>query len=61
MAKTILLLSLVALTFSCLAFAFEPSPLQDFCVADTTSPGKLISTIFKCKNNIFLIFHVNEI
>ncbi|KAK2649593.1 hypothetical protein Ddye_017082 [Dipteronia dyeriana] len=39
MAKTILLLSLVALTFSCLAFGFEPSPLQDFCVADPTSPG----------------------
>ncbi|KAI9177727.1 hypothetical protein LWI28_018519 [Acer negundo] len=41
MAKTILLLSLVALTFSCLAFAFEPSPLQDFCVADTTSTARV--------------------
>ncbi|KAK1567925.1 hypothetical protein Q3G72_018174 [Acer saccharum] len=41
MAKTILLLSLVVITFSCLAFAFEPSPLQDFCVADTTSPARV--------------------
>ncbi|KAK2649633.1 hypothetical protein Ddye_017122 [Dipteronia dyeriana] len=31
-------LAVVLLTFSCLAFAYEPSPLQDFSVADTTSP-----------------------
>ncbi|KAL0383765.1 UNVERIFIED_CONTAM: putative germin-like protein 2-2 [Sesamum calycinum] len=36
MAKHIILLSLVALSFGFLAFAFEPSPLQDFCVADST-------------------------
>ncbi|KAL0359422.1 UNVERIFIED_CONTAM: putative germin-like protein 2-1 [Sesamum angustifolium] len=39
MAKHIILLSLVALSFCLLAFAFEPSPLQDFCVADSTSSG----------------------
>lgn len=36
------LLSFVALTFSYLALAHEPSPLQDFCVADPNSPGILI-------------------
>ncbi|CAK9174825.1 unnamed protein product [Ilex paraguariensis] len=37
MAKLIMILSLVA--HSCaMAMAFDPSPLQDFCVADTTSP-----------------------
>ncbi|KAI3474526.1 hypothetical protein Pfo_029441 [Paulownia fortunei] len=37
MAKTVLLLSIIALNFFCIAFAFDPSPLQDFCVADPTS------------------------
>ncbi|KAK2649617.1 hypothetical protein Ddye_017106 [Dipteronia dyeriana] len=43
MAKHLVLLSLavVLLTFSCLAFAYEPSPLQDFCVADTTSSARV--------------------
>ena len=35
----VLLLSLLATTFA-LAIAFEPSPLQDFCVADPASSGK---------------------
>ncbi|KAH7526073.1 hypothetical protein JRO89_XSUnG0066800 [Xanthoceras sorbifolium] len=35
MAKNILLLSFVALTCSYLALAYEPKPLQDFCVADS--------------------------
>ncbi|KAK9267155.1 hypothetical protein L1049_009575 [Liquidambar formosana] len=40
MANRILVLSLVA--FSCaLATAFEPSPLQDFCVADPTSSARV--------------------
>lgn len=34
----ILVLSMLALVCA-LAFASEPSPLQDFCVADPTSPG----------------------
>ena len=38
MAKEVVLLSLLASTFA-LAIAFEPSPLQDFCIADTSSPG----------------------
>ncbi|KAL0452963.1 UNVERIFIED_CONTAM: putative germin-like protein 2-1 [Sesamum latifolium] len=42
MAKhIILLMSLVALSFGLLAFAFEPSPLQDFCVADSTSSARV--------------------
>ncbi|KAL0339557.1 UNVERIFIED_CONTAM: Germin-like protein subfamily 1 member 16 [Sesamum radiatum] len=41
MAKHIILLSLVALSFGFLAFAFEPSPLQDFCVADSTSSARV--------------------
>ncbi|ESR62109.1 hypothetical protein CICLE_v10017587mg [Citrus x clementina] len=34
MARRILVLSLLAITCANLALAFEPSPLQDFCVAD---------------------------
>ncbi|KZV14130.1 germin-like protein 2-1 [Dorcoceras hygrometricum] len=41
MAKFIILLSLVGLYFGFLAFAFEPSPLQDFCVADPSSSAKV--------------------
>ncbi|KAH6757224.1 germin-like protein 2 [Perilla frutescens var. hirtella] len=41
MAKNIILLSSIALSFAFLAFAFEPSPLQDFCVADPTSSARL--------------------
>ena len=40
MASGILFLALLALTSS-LAIASDPSPLQDFCVADNTSPGNL--------------------
>ncbi|KAF5729271.1 putative pentatricopeptide repeat-containing protein [Tripterygium wilfordii] len=35
MAKYLVLMSLLAMTM--LAVAFEPSPLQDFCVADASS------------------------
>ncbi|XP_073154648.1 putative germin-like protein 2-1 isoform X2 [Henckelia pumila] len=41
MAKLIILLSLVSLSFGLIAFAFEPSPLQDFCVADPSSSAKV--------------------
>ncbi|KAK4404952.1 putative germin-like protein 2-1 [Sesamum angolense] len=41
MAKQIILFSLVALSFGLLAFAFEPSPLQDFCVADFTTSARV--------------------
>ncbi|KAL5797882.1 hypothetical protein ACOSQ2_002702 [Xanthoceras sorbifolium] len=49
MAKQhLVLLSLaVVLTFSCLAFAYEPSPLQDFCVADTTSSARVNGLVCK--------------
>ncbi|KAH6757229.1 germin-like protein 2 [Perilla frutescens var. hirtella] len=48
MANNITLLSLVALSFGFLAFAFEPSPLQDFCVADATSSARVNGQV--CKN-----------
>ncbi|KAH6827539.1 germin-like protein 2 [Perilla frutescens var. hirtella] len=48
MANNIALLSIVALSFSFLAFAFEPSPLQDFCVADATSSARVNGQV--CKN-----------
>ncbi|KAL5797888.1 hypothetical protein ACOSQ2_002708 [Xanthoceras sorbifolium] len=41
MAKNILLLSFVALTCSYLALAYEPKPLQDFCVADSDSSARV--------------------
>ncbi|KAL0359429.1 UNVERIFIED_CONTAM: Germin-like protein subfamily 1 member 18 [Sesamum angustifolium] len=48
MAKhIILLMSLVALSFGLLAFAFEPSPLQDFCVTDSTSSARVNSQPYK--------------
>ncbi|KAL0452965.1 UNVERIFIED_CONTAM: putative germin-like protein 2-3 [Sesamum latifolium] len=43
MAKLDVLLITMALNFCCISLAFEPSPLQDFCVADATSSGKLQS------------------
>jgi quercetin dioxygenase-like cupin family protein len=38
--QVVLILSLLATTFA-LAIAFEPSPLQDFCVADPTSQARV--------------------
>ncbi|KAL3637322.1 hypothetical protein CASFOL_019621 [Castilleja foliolosa] len=39
MASNTLSLSVItAFNFLCIAFAFDPRPLQDFCVADLTSP-----------------------
>ncbi|KAF8408741.1 hypothetical protein HHK36_004809 [Tetracentron sinense] len=46
MANHILFLGLVALTCS-LAFAFEPSPLQDFCVADSSSSARVNGLVCK--------------
>ncbi|XP_076894611.1 putative germin-like protein 2-1 [Bidens hawaiensis] len=37
MFNKLIILGFVALTFGCLAFAYEPKPLQDFCVADSNS------------------------
>ncbi|CAI9782753.1 unnamed protein product [Fraxinus pennsylvanica] len=48
MAKNILLFSIVALSFCFFAFAFEPSPLQDFCVADAAASGRVNGVA--CKN-----------
>ncbi|KAG6402635.1 hypothetical protein SASPL_134837 [Salvia splendens] len=39
MTGVIVLFSTLALNLLCLAFAFDPSPLQDFCVLDAKSPG----------------------
>ncbi|KAF3451225.1 hypothetical protein FNV43_RR07320 [Rhamnella rubrinervis] len=41
MAKSILVVFFVAITFTATINAFEPSPLQDFCVADPTSPARV--------------------
>ncbi|KAK2985138.1 hypothetical protein RJ640_000905 [Escallonia rubra] len=48
MANHIVFFSLVALTLCHLAFAFEPSPLQDFCVADSTTSARVNG--LACKN-----------
>ncbi|CAN1229744.1 Putative germin-like protein 2-1 [Linum perenne] len=40
----------VALAFCCLTFASDPSPLQDFCVADSSSQGTMLMNGFTCKN-----------
>ncbi|KAL8456678.1 hypothetical protein ACS0TY_034790 [Phlomoides rotata] len=47
MAREAIFLSIVALSFS-IAFAFEPSPLQDFCIADLTSSARVNG--LACKN-----------
>lgn len=41
MAARILLLAALVISITCsdIAFAFDPSPLQDFCVADLQKPG----------------------
>ncbi|KAI3455917.1 hypothetical protein Pfo_012580 [Paulownia fortunei] len=41
MANLMLSLSLVAITWTTLVLAHEPSPLQDFCVADFKSPVRV--------------------
>ncbi|KAK2999858.1 hypothetical protein RJ639_024013 [Escallonia herrerae] len=48
MAHHIVFFSLVTLALCNLALAFEPSPLQDFCVADSTSSARLNG--LACKN-----------
>ncbi|KAL2464732.1 Germin-like protein subfamily 1 member 18 [Forsythia ovata] len=48
MATQVALFVIVALGFCCLAFAFEPKPLQDFCVADPTSSARVNGLV--CKN-----------
>ncbi|KAF5180963.1 Germin-like protein [Thalictrum thalictroides] len=46
MANHILLLVLLAFTCS-IAYSFEPSPLQDFCIADTTSSARVNGLVCK--------------
>ncbi|XP_024022809.1 putative germin-like protein 2-1 [Morus notabilis] len=41
MANQILLFALLAAATFAIAIAFEPSPLQDFCVADPASPARV--------------------
>nr|XP_043629400.1 putative germin-like protein 2-1 [Erigeron canadensis] len=48
MSNKIMLCSVLALTLGCLALAYEPSPLQDFCVADPNSSVKVNGVA--CKN-----------
>ncbi|XP_071730015.1 putative germin-like protein 2-1 [Rutidosis leptorrhynchoides] len=47
MSNKLIILSVLALSFACLALA-EPTPLQDFCVADTSSSVKVNGAA--CKN-----------
>ncbi|XP_016446454.1 putative germin-like protein 2-3 [Nicotiana tabacum] len=49
MAKLFSFLSLLTLSFCCLVTAFEPSPLQDFCVADSGSSVNINGMV--CKNS----------
>ncbi|XP_009761605.2 putative germin-like protein 2-3 [Nicotiana sylvestris] len=49
MAKLFSFLSLLTLSFCCLITGFEPSPLQDFCVADSASSVKVNGMV--CKNS----------
>nr|XP_043629378.1 putative germin-like protein 2-1 [Erigeron canadensis] len=48
MSNKLILFTALALTFSCLALAYEPSPLQDFCVADPNNSVKVNGVA--CKN-----------
>ncbi|GFP91637.1 putative germin-like protein 2-1 [Phtheirospermum japonicum] len=42
MATSVIFLSIItALNLVCIAIAFDPRPLQDFCVADPTSPVRI--------------------
>ncbi|KAH6812774.1 germin-like protein 2 [Perilla frutescens var. frutescens] len=52
MTKNIILLSSIALSFAFLVVAFEPSPLQDFCVADPTSSAKVNGHVCKSSTSI---------
>ncbi|MFS7920963.1 hypothetical protein Hanom_Chr03g00231051 [Helianthus anomalus] len=47
MSNRLIILSFVALTFACLAFAYEPKPLQDFCVADPNASVKVNGLVCK--------------
>nr|XP_043629288.1 putative germin-like protein 2-1 [Erigeron canadensis] len=48
MPNKLILWSVLALSLGCIALAYEPSPLQDFCVADSTNSVKLNGVA--CKN-----------
>ncbi|THG05304.1 putative germin-like protein 2-1 [Camellia sinensis] len=48
MTKSGVLFTLITLSFCYLAFAFEPAPLQDFCVAETNSSARVNG--LACKN-----------
>nr|XP_043629476.1 putative germin-like protein 2-1 [Erigeron canadensis] len=48
MSTKLILWSFLALTLGCIALAYEPSPLQDFCVADPANSVKLNGVA--CKN-----------
>ncbi|OIT24522.1 putative germin-like protein 2-3, partial [Nicotiana attenuata] len=52
MAKLFSFLSLLTLSFCCLVTAFEPSPLQDFCVADPASSVRING--LTCKNHVLV-------
>ncbi|XP_057782897.1 putative germin-like protein 2-1 [Salvia miltiorrhiza] len=52
MSTNFLLLSTIALCIICAVFAFEPSPLQDFCVADPTSSARVNGQVCKSPGSV---------
>lgn len=59
MAARILLLAALVVSITCsdIAFAFDPSPLQDFCVADLQKPGGYSYLILIDKINHCILNH----
>ncbi|KAF5199316.1 hypothetical protein FRX31_011097 [Thalictrum thalictroides] len=55
MTTYMLVIVLLALTCS-VAFSFEPSPLQDFCIADSTSSGSSCQNLLNEAFNTHLFF-----
>ncbi|XP_042048385.1 putative germin-like protein 2-1 [Salvia splendens] len=52
MSTWFLLLSTIAHCILCAVFAFEPSPLQDFCVADSTSSARVNGQACKSPSSV---------
>ncbi|KAL1550024.1 hypothetical protein AAHA92_18039 [Salvia divinorum] len=52
MSTRFLLFSTIAHCIICAAFAFEPSPLQDFCVADYTSSARVNGLACKSPSSV---------
>jgi hypothetical protein len=57
-AAHLVLLAVVAMAFSQMAIATDPTQLQDFCVADNTSQGinygLIITLLFACSSPLLI-------